>query len=63
MDKLKQKLEGLAGADSAAYGNSTVTINNPSATDENGDGVSISGRSHTVKVLSDVNFLSDLKGV
>jgi hypothetical protein len=44
----------------AAYGNSTISISNPSATDENGDGVSISGGSHTVKILSDVNTLTNL---
>jgi len=46
--------------DNAAYGNTTISVNNPSATDENGDGVSITGGSHTVKVLSDVNTLTNI---
>lgn len=46
--------------DSAAYGNSTVTISSPSATDEKGDYVSVSGGSHNIKVLSDVNTLSNI---
>ena len=44
----------------ANYGNTSVTISNPSATDDNGDSVTISGGSHNVKVLSDVNTLSNL---
>ena len=46
--------------DDAAYGNSTINIGSVSATDENADGISISGGSHTVKVLSDVNTLTNL---
>lgn len=46
--------------DSAAYGNTTVTISSPSATDEKGDSVSVSGGSHNIKVLSDVNTLSNI---
>lgn len=46
--------------DNANYGNSTISVSDPSATDENGDGVSISGGSHTFKVLSDVNTLSNI---
>ena len=45
---------------SANYGNTTVSVSNPSATDEVGDSVSVSGGSHNVKVLSDVNTLSNL---
>ena len=45
---------------SANYGNTTVSVSNPSATDDNGDSVSVSGGSHNVKVLSDVNTLSNL---
>lgn len=44
----------------ASYGNTTVTISNPSATDEVGDSVSVAGGSHNVKVLSDVNTLSNI---
>lgn len=46
--------------DSASYGGTTISVTNPSATDENGYGVSISGASHTVKVLSDVNTLTGI---
>ena len=45
---------------SANYGNTTVSVSNPSATDDNGDSISVSGGSHNVKVLSDVNTLSNL---
>lgn len=44
----------------AKYGNTTVSVNNPSATDENADSVSIFGGIHNVKVLSDINALSNL---
>lgn len=44
----------------ASYGNTTVSIKSPSATDEVGDAISISGGTHNVKVLSDVNTLSNL---
>ena len=46
--------------DNANYGNTTITISSPSATDNLGDGVTISGASHNVKVLSDVNTLSNI---
>lgn len=45
---------------SANYGNTTVSVSNPSATDEVGDSIAVSGGSHNVKVLSDVNTLSNL---
>lgn len=44
----------------ASYGNSTISVNNPSATDENADDISISGGSLTFKVLSDINTLTNL---
>lgn len=46
--------------DNAAYGNTYISVSNPSATDENGDGVSISGGNHTVRILSDVNTLTNI---
>ena len=44
----------------ANYGNTTISVSNPSATDEVGDSVSVSGGSHNVKILSDINTLSNL---
>jgi len=44
----------------ANYGNTTISVSNPSATDEVGDSIAVSGGSHNVKVLSDVNTLSNL---
>lgn len=44
-----------------ASGTTEIKLTNQSATDENGDGVSINGGSHTISILSNVNTLSDLK--
>ena len=46
--------------DNAKYGNTVVSVSNPSATDENANDVSISGGNHTIKILSDENNLSNL---
>ena len=46
--------------DNAAYGNSIISVKNPSATDEIPSGVSITGGTHTVRILSDNNNLSSL---
>lgn len=45
----------------AAFGNTKVSITNPSATDEEGNGVSINGGTHTIKILSNINTLSNIK--
>lgn len=47
-------------SDNASYGNTTISVSNTDATDEVGGAVSISGGSHTVKVLSDINTLTGL---
>ena len=44
----------------ANSGNTAITISSPSATDEVGGSVSITGGTHNVKVLSDVNTLTDI---
>ena len=44
-----------------ASGSTTITIANPSATDEVGNAVLVNGGSHTIKVLSKVDTLSSLK--
>ena len=46
---------------SASFGNTNITISNPSATDDSGDGVTISGGTLSLNVLSNVNTLSSLK--
>ena len=46
--------------DNAKYGDTTVEVSNPSATDEEGNGLLIEGGSHIVKVLSDVNTLTNI---
>ena len=46
--------------DNAKYGDTIISINDPSATDENANGVSISGRGNIIKILSDENSLSNL---
>jgi len=46
--------------DTAAYGNSTISVSGTNATDDKADSVSISGGNHTVKVLSDVNTLTGI---
>ena len=45
----------------ASFGNTNITISNPSATDESGNGVTISGGTLSLNVLSNVNTLSSLK--
>ena len=44
----------------ADYGNTEITISDSNATDEMGDSVEITGGTHTIKVLSDVNTLSNI---
>lgn len=45
----------------ATYGTTNITISNPSATDETGSGVDITGGSLSLQIVSDVNTLSSLK--
>lgn len=47
--------------ENAKYGNASISIINPSATDENGLGVDINGDSHIVKILSGENKLKNIK--
>lgn len=46
--------------DNAKFGTTVISVVNPNATDEKGDGVSIIGGDHKVKILSDNNFLKKL---
>ena len=41
-------------------GNTTISIKNPSATDKEGNDINITGGSHNLKILSDINTLSNL---
>ena len=45
----------------ASYGETSIKLTSPSATDASGDGVSLNGGTLTINVLSNVNTLSDLK--
>lgn len=45
----------------ARYGDTVLSISNTGATDENGDGVEIKGSSNTIKILSDINSLTNIK--
>ena len=47
--------------ENAPVGNTSLNVVNPSATDEKGDGVNITGGSHTLKILSNINTLSRIK--
>ena len=44
----------------AKSGNTTISVGNPNATDEEANGVNITGGDHIVKILSDENSLSNL---
>ncbi|MBE6153808.1 MAG: cadherin-like beta sandwich domain-containing protein [Firmicutes bacterium] len=44
----------------ADYGNTSISISNPTATDELGNEVEIKGGSHIIRVLSDINTLSNI---
>ena len=44
----------------ANYGETAITVTNPSATDETGETVTVSGGTHKLKVLSDINTLSGI---
>lgn len=45
----------------ANYGDTILSINNPSATDSEGNGVEIYGSSTSIKILSNVNDLTNIK--
>lgn len=47
--------------DDANYGDTILSINNPSATDKDGNGVEIKGSSNTIKILSNNNSLKSIK--
>lgn len=47
--------------DNASFGDTVVCVTNSSATDGNGDGISIEGGNHTVKILSNINALTSIK--
>jgi len=46
--------------ENAKYGDTQIKIINPSATDKNGDGVTIEGGIHTLKIVSEINTLTDI---
>ena len=46
--------------DKAISGNTIISISNTFATDEEGNGISIDGGSHTIKIISNTNSLSSL---
>jgi len=45
---------------SAKAGNTTISVKSSNGTDDEGNGIDITGGSHTLKILSDVNTLSSL---